>query len=173
MIENHAQDETISAGHWFWDTTQSGGILVEHAVHFFDLIESFTSTQPVKIDTCSHCRSLGVQDRMLATVCYDDGLMVTQYHAFSRPKFFERATMRLWFDLAEVELEGWFPLSGRIRALTNAARGLPWRCSLTLPRYPVARCLVGMVEARQHSAFDSSRRLEQQGGKGRGRAETP
>lgn len=23
VIENHAQDETISAGHWFWDTTRA------------------------------------------------------------------------------------------------------------------------------------------------------
>jgi hypothetical protein len=243
VIENHAQDETMGAGHWFWDTTQSGGILVEHAVHFFDLIESFTSTQPVKIDACSHYRSLGVQDRMLATVCYDDGLMVTQYHAFSRPKFFERATMRLWFDLAEVELEGWFPLSGRIRALTNAARepalamlphltevsrcavpggngALPKHVEISGERFMVThevqatfaiqqsknevyadavravlkdvcraicnpnhqlrvpleagvRALRLAIEATQHSAFDSSRRLEQQSGKGRGRAETP
>lgn len=121
VIENHAQDEKMDATHWFWDPTQSGGILVEHAVHFFDVIESFTSAHPVRVDACSHYRSVGKQDRMLATVCYDDGLMVTQYHTFSRPQFFERTTMRLWFDLAEVELEGWFPMSGSIRALTNAA----------------------------------------------------
>ena len=32
VIENHAQDETIDADHWFWDASQSGGILVELAV---------------------------------------------------------------------------------------------------------------------------------------------
>ena len=66
------------------------------SLRFFDLIDSFTSAQPVRIDRCSHYRSLGMQDRMLATVCYDDGLMMTQYHAFSRPRFFERTTMALW-----------------------------------------------------------------------------
>jgi predicted dehydrogenase len=120
-VENHAQDETLPQGHWFWDMAQSGGILVEHAGHFFDLIGSMTNSRAVKVDRWSHRRSNGMQDSMLATVCYDDGLTATQYHTFNRPLFFERTTIRLWFDLAEMELEGWFPLSGRVRALVSAA----------------------------------------------------
>jgi len=34
---NYAQDETLPKGHWFWDRSKSGGIFVEHGVHFFDL----------------------------------------------------------------------------------------------------------------------------------------
>jgi predicted dehydrogenase len=120
-IENHAQDETLPTGHWFWDIAQSGGILVEHGGHFFDLIGSFTSARPVRVDRWAYRRPNGAQDRTLATVYYDDGLTFTQYHTFSRPFFFERTTTQLWYDLAELEFEGWFPLSGRIRALTNAA----------------------------------------------------
>jgi predicted dehydrogenase len=121
VIENHAQDETLPNGHWFWDAAQSGGILVEHGGHFFDLIASITDARPLRVDRWAYRRPNGMQDRMLATVYYDDGLTFTQYHTFSRPYFFERTTIQLWFDLAELELEGWFPLSGRIRALTNAA----------------------------------------------------
>jgi hypothetical protein len=121
VIENHAGDVGLPQGHWFWDPVQSGGILVEHAVHFFDLISSVTDAHPVRVDGSSHCRSIGIQDRMLATVVYSDGLMATQYHTFSRPEFFERTTIGLWFDLAEMELEGWFPVCGRVRALTDAA----------------------------------------------------
>ncbi len=121
VIENHALDESLPAEHWFWDPAQSGGILVEHAVHFFDLIASLTDAQPARVDGWSHSRSSGLKDRMMATVCYDDGLAATQYHTFSRPGFFERTTIRLWFDLAEVEMLGWFPLQGKIYALTNAA----------------------------------------------------
>lgn len=121
VIENHAPDVGLPPGHWFWDIAQSGGILVEHGVHFFDLVASITKAHPVRVEGWSHLRSIGIQDRVLATVIYDDGLVATQYHTFSRPDFFERTTTRLWFDLAEVELTGWFPLCGSIHALTNAA----------------------------------------------------
>ena len=30
-VENHAQDEFLPPDHWFWNSAQSGGILVEHA----------------------------------------------------------------------------------------------------------------------------------------------
>lgn len=120
-VENHAQDEHLRPEHWFWDPAQSGGILVEHAGHFFDLIASFTDARPIRVDGWSHRRGNGLEDTMLALVCYSNGLAATHYHAFTRPAFFERTTIRLWYDLAEVELEGWLPISGKILALTNAA----------------------------------------------------
>jgi predicted dehydrogenase len=119
VVENHAQDEHLSPEHWFWDPAQSGGILVEHAGHFFDLIASFTDAQPVGVGGWSDRRRNGLQDTMLALVCYNNGLTVTHHHAFTRPAFFERTTIRLWYDLAEIELEGWLPISGKIIALTN------------------------------------------------------
>ena len=36
-FENYASDENLPAEHWFWDRAKSGGIFVEHGVHFFDL----------------------------------------------------------------------------------------------------------------------------------------
>ena len=99
----------------------TGGILVEHAGHFFDLMASFTDALPIRVDGWSHRRSNGLEDTMFALVCYDNGLAATHYHAFTRPAFFERTTIRLWYDLAEVELAGWLPISGKILALTNAA----------------------------------------------------
>ena len=120
VVENHAQDEHLPPEHWFWDPAQSGGILVEHAGHFFDLLASFTHARPADVSGWSHHRSNGLQDTMFALVCYDNGLSVTHHHAFTRPAFFEHTTIRLWYDLAEVELEGWLPISGKILALTNA-----------------------------------------------------
>ena len=37
-FQNYASDEGLDDGHWFWDRQQSGGIFVEHGVHFFDII---------------------------------------------------------------------------------------------------------------------------------------
>ncbi len=35
---NEAGDEGLGPRHWFWDRDTSGGIFVEHGVHFFDLV---------------------------------------------------------------------------------------------------------------------------------------
>ncbi len=37
FFENYASDEFLGPGHWFWDPAKSGGIFIEHGVHFFDL----------------------------------------------------------------------------------------------------------------------------------------
>ncbi len=119
LVENYAQDESLSREHWFWDREISGGILVEHAVHFIDVVHGCTAASPARVDGFSVTREDGRKDRMGMTVVYEDGLVMTQYHAFSRPGFFEATSMRFVFDLAEVEVSGWIPLSGRIRALVS------------------------------------------------------
>jgi predicted dehydrogenase len=118
-VENYAQDECLPASHWFWNKTSSGGILVEHAVHFIDLIDSLTDETPVKIHGMRFNRDEIREDRVMANILYNGGLMATHYHAFSRPGFFEINNIRLCYDLADIELEGWIPLKGRIRVLTN------------------------------------------------------
>ncbi|HEX7071244.1 MAG TPA: Gfo/Idh/MocA family oxidoreductase [Rhodothermales bacterium] len=120
LVENHAQDETLPRQHWFWDRSLSGGILVEHSVHFIDLVSGCTDAAPASVDGFAVNRDDGRTDRMGMTVLFGDGLVMTQYHAFARPGFFETTSMRFTFDLADVEVEGWIPLSGRIRALVSA-----------------------------------------------------
>lgn len=119
-VENYAQDEALPPDHWFWDLDQSGGILVEHAVHFIDLTNACAKGRPNRVDGLSVRRTPQQEDRVLLTMAYDDGLVATQYHEFARPRFFEHTSMRFVFDLAEVEIEGWIPLSGRVRALVDS-----------------------------------------------------
>jgi predicted dehydrogenase len=38
LFLNEAADEGLAPEHWFWDREKSGGIFVEHGVHFFDLV---------------------------------------------------------------------------------------------------------------------------------------
>ena len=40
-FENYAADEFLTPDHWFWDPAKSGGIFIEHGVHFFDLFEGW------------------------------------------------------------------------------------------------------------------------------------
>ncbi len=130
VVENYAQDEILPQDHWFWDRELSGGILVEHGVHFFDLINGLTTATPQRVSGVAHSRNNSQEDQVLATIAYDNGLMATHYHAFSRPGFFEHTSIRLVYDLAQVDLQGWIPLAGQITALVNettakALYGLP------------------------------------------------
>lgn len=118
-IENYAQNDGLPPEHWFWDKQQSGGILIEHGVHFIDLVNYITGAAVMDISGTKFNRTRQQEDQVLANVCYDNGLIATHYHDFSRPGFFESTTMRFIFDLAEIEICGWIPLYGKITALVN------------------------------------------------------
>lgn len=116
-LENIAQDEALPADHWFWDPAQSGGILLEHAVHFLDWVNAAVGAPAARVGGWLRRRGDGRVDRMLAVVEHEGGPLATHDHGFSRPRFFERTAMRWVFDRAEVDVDGWIPLGGRVRAL--------------------------------------------------------
>ncbi|MFC1742773.1 Gfo/Idh/MocA family protein [Candidatus Riflebacteria bacterium] len=119
-IENYAQDEGLAPEHWFWDRKVSGGVLVEHAVHFFDLVNYLVPSRIKKVKGCTVFRNAKMEDRVMASVQYTNGLIASHFHSFSRPGFFEQTSIRFIFDLAQVELSGWIPMSGKIQCLLNA-----------------------------------------------------
>ncbi len=118
-VSNYAQDNSLTPDHWFWDEPMSGGILIEHGVHFFDLINAMTSQKAIEISGVSHNRNAKQRDQVSALVKYDEGLIASHYHAFSGPGFFEKTTIRLIYDLARIEIYGWVPMKGHIEALVN------------------------------------------------------
>jgi predicted dehydrogenase len=120
VVENYAQDDALNKSHWFWNHRISGGILVEHGVHFFDLINSFAQSHPEKISGHSYNRNKIQQDQVIATVKYKSGLIASFYHQFSRPGIFEDTSIRLVFDLATVDMYGWIPISGKFQILINS-----------------------------------------------------
>lgn len=118
-VENYAQDEQLPPEHWFWDPERSGGILIEHAVHFIDLVHFFAPAKILRVNGLKHNRNARQEDQVMANVVYEGGLIATHYHAFSRPGFFEITRIKLAYDLADMELQGWIPLSGTVKALLN------------------------------------------------------
>lgn len=118
-VENYAQDESLPPDHWFWDKKQSGGILIEHGIHFIDLVNTISGARAVNVQGVRHARNSIQEDQVLANVLYDSGLIATHYHDFSRPGYFEKTTQTYVYDLAEITLEGWIPLSGKINALVD------------------------------------------------------
>ncbi|AOM78864.1 Gfo/Idh/MocA family protein [Pedobacter steynii] len=118
-VSNYAQDELLPARHWFWNKTLSGGIFIEHGVHFFDIVNALTDQEVSKVYGCSHYRNERQEDQVSATVLFNGGLIASHYHSFSGPGFFEQTSLRLVYDLAKVEIEGWMPMKGSIKALVN------------------------------------------------------
>jgi predicted dehydrogenase len=130
VVANYAQDESLPPDHWFWDRSLSGGILIEHGVHFFDIINALTDQEVIEVRGFSHARNPGQQDQVSATVLYNHGLIANHYHSFSGPGFFEETKISLMYDLAKIELTGWIPMKGTIRLLSDEA------FSDTLGRFP-------------------------------------
>ena len=118
-VENYAQDEQLPPEHWFWDSERSGGILIEHAVHFIDLVHFFAPAKILNVNGLKHNRNLQQEDQIIANVLYEGGLIATHYHSFARPGFFEITKIKLAYDLADIELQGWIPLGGTLKALVN------------------------------------------------------
>ncbi len=115
FFENYASDEKLFAGHWFWDQKKSGGIFIEHAVHFFDLFSGWLGEGKM-ISACQLKRAAidpCITDRVQATVLYAGGL-VNFYHGFDQPGILDRQEMRIQFERGEVTLFGWVPVKMRL-----------------------------------------------------------
>ncbi|WP_394772875.1 Gfo/Idh/MocA family protein [Flavobacterium sp.] len=119
VVNNYAQDETLPENHWFWDEKLSGGILVEHGVHFFDIVKALSGQHYKEVYGTSQNRNAAQRDQVAALVLYNDGLIANYYHAFSGPGVFEQTTINLVYDLARIVIEGWMPMKGTVKALVN------------------------------------------------------
>ncbi|HXG12881.1 MAG TPA: Gfo/Idh/MocA family oxidoreductase [Gemmataceae bacterium] len=119
-FENYASDEGLPPEHWFWDRSKSGGIFVEHGVHFFDLFAGWLG--PGKVEAAQVCRRPGtaLEDQVQCTVRYGD-VLVNFYHGFTQPGRLDRQELRLVFERGDVRLEEWIPVRATIHALVDEA----------------------------------------------------
>ena len=122
-FENYASDEGLGDDHWFWDPVQSGGIFVEHSVHFFDIVGAVVGApaQDVRGQTWTRGDGTGKEDRVLALVTYENGVEASFYHAFNRPGALERQTAHFAFARGHVTLHGWIPTSLDLTAIVDEA----------------------------------------------------
>lgn len=116
-FENYAADEGLPPDHWFWNRSYSGGIFVEHGVHFFDLFEGWLGAGVV-LCAQSITRKDGVEEQVRCTVKYGN-VLVDFYHGFHQASRMDRQEMTLLFECGEVRLYEWVPCRGRIYALAN------------------------------------------------------
>ena len=118
-FENYASDEGLSASHWFWDRAMSGGIFIEHGVHFFDLFEGWLGPGEVIAAQRGLRPGTDIEEQVQCTVRYANGALVNFYHGFTQPSRLDRQEFRLLFEHGDLTLEEWVPTRVRIRAAVN------------------------------------------------------
>jgi predicted dehydrogenase len=118
-FENYAADEGLSAEHWFWDRTKSGGIFIEHGVHFFDLFSGWLGAGEVVAAQRVLRPESGIEEQVQCTVRHASGPLVNYHHSFTQPGRLDRQEFRLLFEHGDISLEEWVPVRARIRAAVN------------------------------------------------------
>jgi len=109
-LANHANGLSLPASHWFWNKQLSGGIWVEHGVHFFDAIGWVTGQVGQALSAHEYTRTDGKTDRVEGLFRYGD-TAVHCYHAFDQSGETEQTTVRLTFEHAYLTLREWVPTS--------------------------------------------------------------
>ncbi len=118
-FENYANDENLPAEHWFWDRDKSGGIFIEHGVHFFDLLEGWLGPGRVVAAQCTRRPGTSIEEHVHCTVQYGPTALVNFYHGFHQAGRMDRQEMRLVFERGDVTLYEWVPTRVRIHAIAD------------------------------------------------------
>jgi predicted dehydrogenase len=120
-FENYASDENLPAEHWFWDREKSGGIFVEHGVHFFDLVEGWLGPGKVVAAQASVRPDSQCEDQVQCIASYAGGVNFSFYHGFHQAGRLDRQELRLVFERGDVTLYGWIPTAARVHGIANEA----------------------------------------------------
>jgi predicted dehydrogenase len=123
-FENYASDENLGPKHWFWDRTKSGGIFVEHGVHFFDLFAGWLG--PGQVEAAQRGLRPGssppIEEHVDCTLRYGEGVLVNFYHGFHQTGRMDRQELRLVFECGDVTLYEWVPTRVRVHAIADEAQ---------------------------------------------------
>jgi len=130
-FENYAKGEPLPPSHWFWDRAKSGGIFIEHGVHFFDLFRWWLGEgvvlsateiarpplRPARAADGPGGDDTGPVDQVICTCLYAKQVPVTFYHGFTQATRMDRQELRLVFEHGDVTLHEWVPTRCRVDAI--------------------------------------------------------
>mgnify|MGYP000482065661 CR=1 FL=1 len=112
---NFASREGLPPDHWFWDEKQSGGVLVEHGVHFYHLFAWLLNELPEPIATFGH-----KPFEAWSIVCFRKRDAFGEfYHCFDKTAALERNFGGIAFEFGYATFEGWLPLRVKIERMRN------------------------------------------------------
>jgi predicted dehydrogenase len=161
-FENYATDEGLGPGHWFWDRNKSGGIFIEHGVHFFDMFAGWLGPGRVVSGARTLRNGSGLEEQVNCTVAYRDGALVNFYHGFTQPFRMDRQEFRLLFERGDISLEEWVPIRARIRAIADEKQTHDLMALFPGARLDITNSYGGSsrsVTAR-HKSFDVYQQIE-------------
>lgn len=116
---NCASDESLPAEHWFWDRSKSGGIFIEHGVHFFDLFAGWLGAGAVVASQTVVRPGTAIEEQVHCTARYGDSVLVDFDHGFHQAGRMDRQELRIVFERGDLTLFDWVPTHGRIHALVD------------------------------------------------------
>jgi len=118
-LVNAAGDGGLPEDHWFWNEGQSGGILIEHGVHFFDLFRYWLGEAQVINAARNFRHQRSVVDQMSCQLRYGPETTVDFYHGFHQAAETELQQAELIFERGRLELTGWIFSGMRLRAVVD------------------------------------------------------
>ena len=159
-FENYASDENLPPEHWFWDRSKSGGIFVEHGVHFFDLFAGWLG--PGTVVAAQRGLRPGssppIEEHVQCTVRYGPTVLVNFYHGFHQAGRMDRQELRLVFERGDVTLYRLGADQGP-RSTRSPTRPRPAPCASCSPargstfRRPIRPRTAPARGATRHSTF--------------------
>lgn len=120
-FENYASDENLGPSHWFWNHELSGGIFIEHGVHFFDLTEGWFGPGKV-ISAARGLRPGGGQEEQVTCTARFGDVLFNFYHGFHQPGRLDRQELRIVFERGDITLYGWVPTKLSMHAIADEAQ---------------------------------------------------
>jgi predicted dehydrogenase len=119
-FENYACDEGLGPDHWFWDRTKSGGIFIEHGVHFFDMFAGWLGEG--RVESAGRVLRPGseIEEQVYCTARYGD-VPVSFYHGFTQAGRMDRQELRLLFERGDLTLREWIPTQAVVRTALDEA----------------------------------------------------
>ncbi len=125
-FENYASDENLDEKHWMWDESKSGGVFIEHAVHFFDLFEGWfgkgdvIASQKIMKEGMQHNIWPEVQ-----AICNYGNRLVNFYHGFHQADRMDRQELKLVFETGDITMYEWVPSKLILKGLVSESQIKP------------------------------------------------
>ncbi|MHC4294282.1 MAG: Gfo/Idh/MocA family protein, partial [Planctomycetota bacterium] len=118
-LTNCASDTPLSRDHWFWDKNVSGGIFIEHGVHFFDLYRYWLGAGEVISANTETRKGTNQEDRVMCEIRHASGAIASHYHGFDQVIAMDRTDHRLVCEMGDIRVNGWIPLTVRVDAAVD------------------------------------------------------
>ena len=117
-FDNFATDEGLSPEHWFWNRQLSGGIFLEHGVHFFDLFSHWFGEGEVLFASRKLRPGSNLEEQVECMARYGE-VDAHFLHSFTQASRMDRQEFRILFERGDLIMEEWVPTRFRLDALVD------------------------------------------------------